>query len=343
MARRHEKVGYADLFAGPGVYADADGLTHKSTPVLVTEAAIADPLFRSRVHLWFNEGDRQNHTTLDGTIRSVADVKTLRYEPSVTDKVVDSRWPKTMAHLRVPTLAFLDPCGYKGLSLKLVQSIIQGFGNDCIFFFNYSRINMKLDLDVMNGSIDEFFEARRAAALRTAIEDKTPPERENLILQAVQSAAHEAGGKSCHFRFLSNRNRTSHHLFFVSKNQSAVSAMKRILNAASSEIIEGVGSGEHDPLADQRSASLFGGLYQVEEHLLSSFGGRHLKFQELLQEESQMRFTESNYRDAILNLESQGRVHVDPPAAARRFQAGGQKRTLPVSVHITFPVSNHHG
>jgi three-Cys-motif partner protein len=60
--------------------------------------------------------------------------------------------------LRVPTLVFLDPCGYKGLSLKLISSVLAGFGNDCIFFFNYSRINMKLDLEVMNSSIDEFFE-----------------------------------------------------------------------------------------------------------------------------------------------------------------------------------------
>jgi hypothetical protein len=48
MAKANEKVGYADLFAGPGLYTDDAGAAHKSTPVLVTEAAIAEPLLRKQ-------------------------------------------------------------------------------------------------------------------------------------------------------------------------------------------------------------------------------------------------------------------------------------------------------
>ena len=40
------KVGYADLFAGPGLYRNVEGVTAKSIPVLVCEAAIHDELFR---------------------------------------------------------------------------------------------------------------------------------------------------------------------------------------------------------------------------------------------------------------------------------------------------------
>ena len=94
----------------------------------------------------------------------------------------------------MPTLVFLDPCGYKGLSLKLIAGVLGGFGNDCIFFFNYSRINMKLDLAIMNRSVDEFFEPDRAKALRIGIQNKTASEREEIILAAVKSFITEAGG-----------------------------------------------------------------------------------------------------------------------------------------------------
>ena len=106
--------------------------------------------------------------------------------------------------LGVPTLVFLVPRGYKGLSLRPVASVLAGFGNDCIFFFNYSRINMKLDLEIMNESINEFFESERARALRAAIRGRSPDEREATIVAAVESAIKQAGGIPLFFKFRSD-------------------------------------------------------------------------------------------------------------------------------------------
>ena len=343
MAPRNDKVGYADLFAGPGLYTNDGGNPHKSIPVLVCEAAIREEVIRQKVHLWFNDGDTQNYRELTAAIRSIPGIERLRYEPSIDNKIIDAQWAAVMTKIKVPTLVFLDPCGYKGLSLRLVRSVLAGFGNDCIFFFNYSRINMKLDLEVMNDSIDEFFEPERAKALRASIRGRNPEEREEIILAAVRSALEEAGGIPLFFKFLTDKNRTSHHLVFASKNRRAAETMKRILNSASSTVIEGVGSGEHDPRAGRMSGSLFEGLYEIEERLLSVFQGRRVQFAALLQEESNTRFTESSYRDAILGLEQDERVTVSPPAEARRFQAGGHKRTLPKEVFIQFKGKGDNG
>jgi three-Cys-motif partner protein len=339
MARRSPKVGYADLFAGPGLYANGD----RSIPLLVCESAIREEAFREKVHLWFNEGDRENYRQLKSAVESIPGIENLAHTPTIWNKTVDSTWIARLAKLPIPTLVFLDPCGYKGLSLKLVASVLAGFGNDCIFFFNYSRINMKLDLEVMNTSIDEFFEADRATFLRAAIKGKRPDEREEIILKAVESAIKQADGIPLFFPFVSDSNRTSHHLVFASKNQRAANTMKRILTSASSTVVEGVGSGKHDPHADKVSASLFGGLYQVEERVLSRYFGRKIRFETLLQEEANTSFTESNYRDALLNLEDAGRIVVTPPAEERRFQAGGKRRTLPKSVYIQFKEEKEHG
>jgi three-Cys-motif partner protein len=333
---QREKVGFADLFAGPGLYANSEGVTQKSIPILVCETAVSVELFRQKVHLWFNDGDRGNYEELTTAINAVPGVATLRFKPTVGNKIIDARWVDILGKLTVPTLVFLDPCGYKGLSLRLISSVLGGFGNDCIFFFNYSRINMKLDLEIMNRSVDEFFEPARARTLRVEIQNRSASEREKIILAAVTSSIKEVGAIPLLFRFKSDQGRTSHHLVYASKNRRAAGMMKSILRSASPEIKEGVGSGEHNPRARELSGSLFAGLYEVEERLLSAYVGRVIRFGALLEEEAHTQYPENNYRDAVLKLEGEGRVVVDPSAENRRFQAGGEKRTLPKSVLIRF-------
>jgi hypothetical protein len=103
-------------------------------------------------------------------------------------------------------------------------------------------------------------------------------------------------------------------LVYASKNREAAGMMKNILRAASSAVREGVGSGEHDPRIRESPASLFSGLYEVEDRLLTVYTGREIRFGTLLQEEAHTQYTETNYRDAILKLERERRVKVDPPA-----------------------------
>ena len=55
----------------------------------------------------------------------------------------------------VPTLFFVDPWGYKGLSLSLINSVLKNWGCDCIIFFNYNRINMGLH----NEAVEEHMNA----------------------------------------------------------------------------------------------------------------------------------------------------------------------------------------
>jgi hypothetical protein len=76
---------------------------------------------------------------------------------------------------------------------------------------------------------------------------------------------------------------------------------------------------------------------------LSIYLSREIRFGALLEEEAHTQYPENNYRDAILKLEDEGRVVVDPRAESRRFQAGGEKRTLPKSVSIRFVGKGEHG
>jgi three-Cys-motif partner protein len=149
---RNRTVGYADLFAGPGRYKNGE----RSIPMLIAEQVVQDERLRNCVRLWLNEGDPAFAKELKANILSLPGIESLRYGPAFTKRIVD----KTLAKRRfsIPTLVFADPSGYKGLSLQLIVGALQGFGNDCLFFFNYRRVNMKLSYPVMDESIDEFFE-----------------------------------------------------------------------------------------------------------------------------------------------------------------------------------------
>ena len=331
---RDREVGYADLFAGPGRYKNGE----KSIPVLVTEQVIQDARLSSCVRLWFNEGDPDYAKQLRENILALPGIDNLQFTPAFTKRIVN----KSLANHRfsIPTLVFADPSGYKGLSLRLIAGVLQGFGNDCLFFFNYRRVNMKLSYPVMDESIDEFFEADRAGALRREIEALKPRAREESVLKAIRAAIRDAGGMPVVFAFRSREGGgTSHHLVFASKHTKGAGIMKRIMNDCSSEVIDGIGSWDFDPKdAKAKSLSLFSPLDEVCDRLLEVFAGRTLTFKELLDAEApETQFTDTTYRDAVLRLEAEFRIEVDPPSQERRMQAGGTKRTLPENTKLTFP------
>lgn len=138
---RDKRIAYLDLFAGPGRY--KDGTTSTPQKVLRTRSKDAD-MSQMLVTL-FNDKDGDNAQGLQKAIDALPDIGKLKFKPEVRNKEVGSEMVKEFASMKlVPTLFFVDPRGYKGLSLQLVNSVLKNWGCDCIFFFNYNRINMGL-------------------------------------------------------------------------------------------------------------------------------------------------------------------------------------------------------
>jgi three-Cys-motif partner protein len=306
--------------------------------LLIAEQVIRDDRLSKCVRLWFNEGDAEYAKQLKENILSLPGIENMRYEPAFTKKIVTKSLAKHQ--YSIPTLLFADPCGYKGLSLQLIAGALRGFGNDCLFFFNYRRVNMKLSYPVMNESIDEFFESDRAKQLRREIEMLTPRAREEAVLKAIRAAVRDAGGIPLVFAFKSREGGgTSHHIVFASKHRKGAEIMKRIMKECSSSVVDGIGSWDFVP-KDARATTLplFSPLDEVCYRLLEVFAGRKLTFKRLLEEEAaETQYIDTNYRDAVLRLEAEFRIEVEPSAQKRRMQAGNTKRTLPESTTLTFP------
>jgi three-Cys-motif partner protein len=333
-AKKHRnKIGYIDLFAGPGRYEDGA----KSTPMLILEKAVTDSDISQMLVSIFNDVDANNTHSLEEAIASIQNIQSLQHKPQILNLEVNEELVKQLESVHfIPSLFFIDPWGYKALSLKLFGSIIKDWGCDCIFFFNYNRINMGITNDFVTERMDSLFGKPRASKLRAQLGSMTPEDRELAIVEAICDSLREVGGKyPLPFRFRKrDRDSTSHHLIFVSKNVKGYTIMKEIMANESSTMVQGVPSFEYNPASALHPLlfSLNQSLDILADMLLDEFAGRTLTMQQVFEYHNINRpYIEKNYKEALKNLESQGKISVEPPATNRR------KNTMAGSVRVSFP------
>ncbi len=340
--KRGKRIAYIDLFAGPGRYKDGT----QSTPLLVLQKAIEDTDMREMLVTVFNDADPENVSSLREAITALPGIEQLKYKPEIRHEEVGSEIVRMFEQRAlVPTFFFVDPWGYKGLSLRLINSVLKDWGCDCIFFFNYNRISMGLTNEAVRQHMDALFGKERADAMRIQLEHLSPADREALIVEELAKALKQMGGDYVlPFTFKNEQgSRTTHHLIFVSKSFRGYEIMKDIMAKESSQQDQGVPSFEYSP-ASEKYPFLFEltrPLDELEDMLLSSFAGRKLTMRQVYESHNVGRpFVESNYKKALLNLEKAGRIKAEPPAGKRRSRKG--EPTFADTVMVTFAKTGEH-
>lgn len=118
----NKKIAYIDLYAGPGRYDDGS----KSTPLKILETAIQDEDIRNMLVSLFNDKDEKRVRSLEKAIKSIPGIESLKYEPKLFNEEVSEEIAELFEGASlVPSFFFIDPWGYKGLSLKLVGSVLK--------------------------------------------------------------------------------------------------------------------------------------------------------------------------------------------------------------------------
>lgn len=335
--KKDGRVAYIDLFAGPGRY--KDGVN--STPIKVLETALADQELRQSLVTLFNDKEAENVSSLNKAISELPNISRMKYAPQVINEEVGSEIVKWFEQMRlIPTLFFVDPWGYKGLSLGLINSVLKNWGCDCLFFFNYNRINMALTNEIVRDHMNVLFGEERADVIRQELDKLSPNERESLILERLAEALKEKGATYVlPFTFKNEHSsRTSHHLIFASKHFKGYEIMKGIMARESSEQNQGVPSFEFSP-ASEKFPLLFEltkPLDDLEEMLLKEFSGQTLTMKEIYEKHNVGRpFIETNYKRALISLEHAGRIKTHPSATERPKKKG--EATFAGHVIVKFP------
>ena len=333
-ARRQDgKIGYIDLYAGPGRYKDGAA----STPLLVLETAINDSDISQMLITLFNDSDNNKTRTLKKEISKLPNIGKLKYQPLVQCDEVDDLAAQFFNETRmIPTFSFIDPFGYKGLSLNIVKGVIKDWGCDCVFFFNYNRINAGISNKFVASHINALFSTSRADKLRKILPGLRPWLREATILEELANEIKDLGGKYVlPFTFKNTSgSRTSHKLIFVSKNFKGYEIMKDIMAKESSTEDEGVPSFTYSP-ADASLVLLFSlnqPMSKLRESLLNHFRGQEVSFDYIYKTHSiDTPYISRNYREVITKLEDEGVVTAYSKTGQRRRQ------TYPPRVRIRFP------
>lgn len=309
---RAQKIAYIDLFAGPGRYKDGT----VSTPLKILTNAVEKEDLRTRLVAIFNDKDETNSQELEKTISEIENIKSLNFEPQVWNQEVGENIVAEFEKVNlIPTLFFVDPWGYKGLSLRLVNSVLKDWGCDAIFFFNYNRINMGLANDKVESHMNALFGDERCNKLRDELSNKNPIERELLIIEELCQALKDYGSRFVlPFRFKNKKGeRTSHHLIFVSKNFRGYEIMKDIMARESTNHEQGVPSFEYNPADFLPQQTLLFKLSRplddLKEELIELYKGQEISMIKLYEEHNvDTPYIKKNYKAVLKTLLEEGKV-----------------------------------
>ncbi len=336
MAKKmSNKLNYIDLFAGPGLYEDGT----ESTPILIFKQVIQDPILSSMLVSILNDKNSDNINSLKENINSLPGIENLQYKPRFSNAEVDDKIAEQLEKLKLnPTLFFLDPWGYKGISRRLIQAVIKDWGCDCIFFFNFKRIVPGIHNDKFQEHMKAFFGQDRLDKLNKTLKNyDTYYKKEMVVLEFLSQSLKEIGAQFVlPFSFADiSQKKTSHHIIFVSKDFKGYEIMKNIMAKESSDFDQGVPSFQYNPVDEELPMlfELFRPLEKLESQLLKEYARKTISVEDLYKEHSiGKRYIESNYKEIFKKMLKENKIKISRP--------GGKKirrDTMPGDVNITFP------
>ncbi len=335
-------LGYVDLYCGPGRYGDG----RKSTPLLVLDKAIANLQLRDRLVTFFNDENPDYVAKLKAEIAQIPGIQNLKHRPVVTCSPVSPSTTQPIAHHGpIATFTFIDPFGYTGLTRQLISDVTKNWGSDCVFFFNYNRINQALVNDAFVKHMQALFGQQIADELYGRLNEisnagggRVPQQRESLILDRLAHTISQVSGPYVLPFMFRKGTRTSHSIVFVTKHPLGYQVMKDIMYKESTSHDGGIASlGYSDADKNTPYLNMFAFAWEdFKTALCAKYAGQALRMTDIHRLHNVgTPYIARNYKKALTELEREGRIFALPAAADRPNGAGG--RTFGDKVLVTFP------
>lgn len=336
------RLAYVDLYSGPGKYEDGTS----STPLQILEHAIITPDLCEMLVTLFNDSDQEHADALVKNIRALPGIEKLRTKPQIRLGEVDDDLVAMFKKLNlVPTFSFIDPFGYKGLTLELVDALLRSFGCDMVLFFSFNSINRSLTNKFVKKHIDALFGPKKAEELREACKEVHAEKREELLIEKFIEALNSLGYEYVipYVVERDDKDRTSHYLIFISKNKRGFQIMKDVMYALSEHRTQGVARFGHVRDVSKKRTPLLAlfntPLDDFAEELCEEFAGTKMSRKEMRESydlwHPRNPFVDRNWRDALSKLEGKGRIKCKPSKEERPIRKG--TITFGPNTVVTFP------
>lgn len=242
-------IWYIDLFCGPGRYEDGSA----STPIELLDVidAFKDNAVRARLKIVFNDHNKDYVEKLRQHIGMHPVLPRLKYQPQTLNLKASEVDLSTYTRGNNPIFSFVDPWGYKDVSISQVWSLVKNQGSDCVLFFNSDRILQDISKPAnaqdFQQIFGDLFEDAKAIQIDPTMSQRKKAEAflalfsKNLYL-TVQK---EYGNKFKIFVLpfyveADDKEKTSHYIVFISKAHKAIQEMRKVMikhgNSISAEL-----------------------------------------------------------------------------------------------------------
>ena len=325
IVKKHvpRRIGYFDLFAGPGLYEDGN----YSTPLLVAKNCYNDDLLKKRVWMVFN--DKEYSPQLQENFLKLYPIGTFAFNPHFGHSTVGEceaidRFI-TQNHMEngkneCPSVLFIDPFGYKGIDTIILSTFLNYWGNELFIFINTKRINPALENEKFEPLIRHLF-PQSYDALKTLVRNKrSVSERLQFIIANLGKEYEKLlRGKVYYTAFKFQEEdveTTSHFILHLTKSKRGFDLIKQIYNdfANVGTIFDGINTYTFDvkkilnpieELFDTASEN----IDVLKEKLYMEYKGREISALDLFEEHQYKElYCRKHYTEALRRLVAEGNL-----------------------------------
>ncbi len=317
------RIGYFDLFAGPGVYEDGNC----STPLLVAKNCFNDRLLKKKVWMVFN--DKEYSTQLQENFLRLYPNGTFAFNPHFGHstvgecKEIDSFITKN--HMRngrneCPAVLFIDPFGYKGINTATLSKFLSYWGNELFIFINTKRINPALENEKFEPLMRCLF-PQSYQILKDLVRNKrSVSERLQFIIDNLGMEYEKFLSKKVYYTAFKFQEEdietTSHFILHLTKSERGFDLIKQIYNdfANVGTIFDGVNTYTFDvkkisnPVEDLFDIASEN-IDVLKEKLYVEYKGREISALDLFEEHQQKGlYCRKHYTNALRRLAYENKI-----------------------------------
>jgi three-Cys-motif partner protein len=328
LNKHNNNLIFIDGFAGRGTY-DHGETTCPGSPIRALELIASDAKFRDCVSTIFIEKDCLLFEDLNKTVQEFYRNHPEIREPHLLNCEFQSGLNEILSPIEqsgkqlAPTFLFVDPCGVSGVCFETMTRLMQFDKSEIFLFFNIDGIRRILGLGKSRGStLETFFGSDDDVDKIIENTDGMLPERRErfIVSRYYDIFQRKTGAKyMATFRIEKENQRTvSHYLIHITKNDLGFRIMKDIMwKVGKTETGRGglalmqksIQNGYmlFDSDWDRFKVSILQELTQPRKVTY---------FYKSLPSQPENAFCEAAYREALLELEKEGKILVFNPQGA---------------------------
>jgi hypothetical protein len=246
--------------------------------------------------------------------------KNYHFEPYFQQGEID---PPFLTHLQkvahLPTFALVDIVNNDQVDFSLLQTLV-GSRGDCLLYFDYKKIARSVNQKSQTSPLTRLFGEKGLAELRNYWKQKPKAaQKEHFLLQLFSNHLQEELAiiaPPLSYRFCDDKGKTDTFFIFLTQQQHSYEWMRTLFNQNSQVLEDGIGNFNFSAALQQtqtiqKSQTLFGAMFELEQLLLQTFQSQTLQIKDLYHNFHFGRiYTKQNYLDAIRNLDDKDQIAV---------------------------------